>query len=149
MSVVDQINGDIKAAMLAREKEKLAALRSIKSALMMEATKGGDTDVTDEVATKIIQKLHKQRKDAAAIYKEQGREDLFAEETAEAGFLEAYLPEQMGEEELRAVVKGIVEKLGASSMADMGKVMGAASGQLAGKADGKAISNIVKELLGS
>lgn len=148
MALVDQINADIKAAMLAREKEKLGALRSIKSALMVEATKGGDSEVTDEVATKIIQKLHKQRVDAAAIYKEQGRDDLFQEESVEASYLEAYLPEQIGESELREIVQGIVTQMGASSMADMGKVMGAASSKLSGRADGKAISNVVKELLG-
>jgi len=147
MAIVDQITTDIKEAMKAREKDKLAALRSIKTALMMEATKGGDSDITDEVAVKIIQKLHKQRMDAAGIYKEQGREDLYADEISEASHLEPYLPEQMSEEDIRKEVTAIIAQTGASSMADMGKVMGAATGKMAGKADGKIISGIVRELL--
>lgn len=147
MGIVEQINSDIKTAMKARDTAKLAALRSIKTALMVEATKGGDSEISEEVGIKIIQKLHKQRMDAAAIYKEQDREDLYADEVAEAAHLEPYLPEQMSEDEIRKEVEAIIAQTGASSMADMGKVMGMASGKMAGKADGKIISGIVKQLL--
>ena len=146
MSLTDKINADIKAAMLAKEKEKLAVLRAVKSALLLEATKGSG-DVTDDAEMKILQKLHKQRKEAADIYVEQGREDLAGEENFQASIIETYLPEQMGEDEIRAVVREVIAQTGASSPADMGKVMGAAMGKLSGKADGKLISSIVKEAL--
>ena len=148
MAIAEQIDIDIKTAMKARDTAKLAALRSVKSAMMMEATKDGDSEMTDAVAVKIIQKLNKQRMDAAAIYKEQDREDLYADEVAEAAHLEPYLPAQMSEADIRKEVEAIIAQTGASSMADMGKVMGMASGKMAGKADGKVISVIVKELLG-
>jgi len=147
MSLTEKINTDIKEAMKARDKEKLDALRAIKSALMMEATKDGSGEVSEEVEMKILQKLHKQRKDAAALYQEQGREDLVHDEVFQAEIIEAYLPAQMSEEEIRVVVKEIIATTGASSSADMGKVMGAAMGQLTGKADGKIISKLVKENL--
>lgn len=147
MALTDQINSDIKEAMKAREKEKLAALRAIKSALLLEASKDGSGEVSEEAEMKILQKLHKQRKDAAALYKEQNRPDLLEDEVFQANVIEAYLPAQMGEEEIAEVVKSIIAKTGASSPADMGKVMGAAMGQLAGKADGKLISKLVKENL--
>ncbi len=147
MSLTEKINTDIKGAMKARDKEKLDALRAIKSALMLEATKDGSGDVSEEVEMKILQKLHKQRKDAAALYQEQGREDLVHDEVFQAEIIEAYLPAQMSEEEISVVVKEIIAKTGASSPADMGKVMGAAMGQLSGKADGKIISKLVKENL--
>ncbi|MEN8927618.1 MAG: GatB/YqeY domain-containing protein [Flavobacteriales bacterium] len=147
MALTDQINNDIKEAMKAREKEKLAALRAIKSALLLEASKDGSGEVTEEAEMKILQKLHKQRKDAAALYEEQNRPDLLADEVFQAGVIEAYLPAQMSEAEISEVVKAIIAKTGASSPADMGKVMGAAMGQLAGKADGKLISKLVKENL--
>lgn len=147
MTLTEQINGDIKTAMKAREKEKLAALRAIKSALLLEASKDGSGEVSEEAEMKILQKLHKQRKDAAALYEEQDRPDLLADEVFQAGVIEAYLPAQMSEEEIGEVVKAIIAKTGASSPADMGKVMGAAMGQLAGKADGKIISMLVKKYL--
>jgi len=147
MSLTEQINGDIKNAMKAREKEKLAALRAIKSALLLEASKDGSGEVSEEAEMKILQKLHKQRKDAAALYEEQNRPDLLADEVFQAGVIEAYLPAQMGEVEIGEVVKAIIAKTSASSPADMGKVMGAAMGQLAGKADGKIISMLVKKHL--
>ncbi len=150
MALTDQITADIKAAMKARNKERLAALRDIKSKLMLEMTKeGGDGNVDDAVGQKILNKLYKQRMDAATIYGEQGREDLQAEELAQAEIIKEYLPEQMSDADLEAAVQGFITDLGASSMADMGKVMGKASGALAGKADGKRISEVVKRLLGS
>lgn len=147
MSLLEKISADIKDAMKAREKEKLDALRAIKSALMLEATKDASGEISEDAELKILQKLHKQRNDAAALYKEQGREDLLHDEVFQAEIIEAYLPAQMSEEEIAVVVKEIIAKTGASSPADMGKVMGAAMGQLAGKADGKLISKLVKENL--
>jgi len=145
MSLTTQINQDIKKAMLAKEKVKLAALRAIKAALLLEATKEGNNgDVSEAAEMSIIQKLHKQRKDAAKIYVEQNREDLADEEEAQATVIEAYLPEQMSEEEIASVVKSIIEKVGANGPADMGKVMGPTMGQLKGKADGGLISKVVK-----
>ena len=149
MSLTEQINGDIKNAMKAREKEKLAALRAIKSALLLEASKDGSGEVSEDAEMKILQKLHKQRKDAAALYKEQDRQDLLEDEVFQAGIIEGYLPAQMSEAEVSDVVINIITKTGASSPADMGKVMGAAMGQLAGKADGKMISMLVKKHLSS
>ena len=150
MALTDQITADIKEAMKARNKERLAALRDIKSKLMLEMTKeGGDGNVDDAVGQKILNKLYKQRMDAAAIYGEQGREDLQAEELAQAEIIKEYLPEQMSDADLEAAVQGFITELGASSMADMGKVMGKASGALAGKADGKRISEVVKRILGN
>lgn len=148
MSITERINEDIKNAMKAREKDKLAALRDIKSKLLLELTKeGGSGDVDDTVGIKILNKLHKQRTEAAEIYRQQGREDLYNEEIAQAEVISAYLPEKLSDEELRERVTQIIEKTGASSMADMGKVMGIASKELGGVADGKAISEIVKEKL--
>ncbi len=147
MTLTEQINADVKEAMKAREKEKLAALRAIKSALMLEATKDGSGEVSEEAGMKILQKLYKQRKDAAALYQEQGRDDLLHDEVFQADIIEAYLPAQMSEDEIAVVVKEIIAKTGASSPADMGKVMGAAMGQLSGKADGKIISMLVKKHL--
>ena len=147
MSLTEKINADIKEAMKAREKEKLAALRAIKSALMLEATKDSSGVVSEETEMKILQKLHKQRKDAATLYEEQDRPDLLEDEVFQANIIEAYLPAQMSEDEIAVVVKEIIAKTGASSPADMGKVMGAAMGQLSGKADGKIISMLVKKHL--
>lgn len=148
MSLFDQINSDIKDAMRAKEKEKLNALRNIKKMLIEAKTaKGGSDELADDVAQKVIMKLAKQGRDAADIFKSQDREDLAEEELAQVAVYEAYLPEQMSDEELTAAVKAIIEKSGATSMQDMGKVMGMASKELAGKADGKAISVKVRELL--
>lgn len=147
MSLVEQINNDLKEAMKAKAKDKLMALRAIKSALLLAQTATGSGEVDDAAGMKILQKQLKQRKDAAAMYKEQGRDDLYAVEMTEAGFIEAYLPEMMSEEEITVAVKAIIEKTGASSMKEMGKVMGVASKELAGKAEGKVISQVVKQLL--
>ena len=149
MNITDQINNDIKAAMKAKDMATLSALRDIKSKLLLEMTKeGGDDEVDEATGMKILNKLYKQRTDAAAIYKEQNREDLYSEEMQQAEVIKKYLPEPMSEEELKSTIEEIVARVGASSMADMGKVMGIASGELAGKADGKAISNIVRSMLG-
>jgi hypothetical protein len=148
MSLVEQLNLDIKKAMLAKEKVRLAALRAIKSAFMLESTKEGSSGkLSNEIAQKIIAKLHKQRMDAYSIYVEQNRPDLSKEEFAQAKVLEEYLPEQMSEEELRATLQELITKMGASSLADLGKVMGKAMGLLKAKADGALISKTVKDLL--
>lgn len=149
MNITERINNDIKEAMKARESGKLAALRDIKAKLLLEATKeGGNGEVDEDGAMKILNKLYKQRIEAADIYKAQGREDLLADELAQAEVIKAYLPEQLSEAELRSSMEEIIVRVGASSMADMGKVMGTATKELAGKADGKAISAMVKALLG-
>ena len=147
MSVQDQITSDIKEAMKARNADKLAALRAVKSAIMLEATKDGSTIVSDEVSLKLIAKLVKQRKDSAAIFEEQKRPDLVVDEVNQLAYLEPYLPSQMGEEEVRKIVKEVIAKVGASSPADMGKCMGPLMGRLNGKADGSLISKLVKEEL--
>jgi uncharacterized protein YqeY len=147
MSFVDKINADIKAAMLAKEKEKLAALRDIKSKLLLEATSGGSGEVTEDAAMKIVMKLHKQRMETFDLYNKEGREDLAAEEKFQADVIAEYLPEMMSEEEVRAAAAEAIASTGASGMQDMGKVMGILSGKLAGKADGKMIADTVKALL--
>lgn len=147
MGFMDQINADIKKAMLAKEKEKLAALRDIKSKLLLEATSGAGSEVSDEVAAKIVMKLHKQRMDTYALYVEQGREDLAADEKFQAEVISEYMPEMMSEEEIQAEVNAAIESTGASGPQDMGKVMGMLTGKLAGKADGKVIANLVKSSL--
>jgi len=150
MSLEVQINSDIKAAMIAKDKRKLEALRAVKSALLLIKT-GKDTsfaEVPEELELKTLQKLIKQRKESAEIFKSQNRDDMAEEELYQASIIQAYLPEQMGEDEIKAVVEKIIAETGASSMKDMGKVMGMASKQLAGKADNKIISNIVRTLLG-
>jgi uncharacterized protein len=146
MSFTDKINADIKAAMLAKEKEKLAALRDIKSKLMLEATSGAG-EVSEEAAMKIVMKLYKQRMDTYAIYVEQNRPDLAQDELFQAQIIEAYMPKQLSDDEIRAEVKAAIAQTGASGPQEMGKVMGILTGKLAGKADGKVISSIVKEEL--
>lgn len=148
MSLQQEVMTKLKDAMKAKDKVALESLRAIKSALLLAQTSGDSKELTAEDEIKLVQKLVKQRKDSAALYKEQGRNDLADPELAQVAVLEQFLPEQMGEEELKKVVSEIIAKVGASSMKDMGKVMGMASKQLAGKADGKAISNVVKALLG-
>jgi uncharacterized protein YqeY len=147
MGFTDQINADIKAAMLAKEKEKLAALRDIKSKLLLDATSGSGGEVSDETGVKICMKLHKQRMETYSLYKEQGREDLAADELFQAQVIEAYLPKMLSEEEVRSHVIQAIESTGASGGKDIGKVMGILTKSLAGKADGKMISAIAKELL--
>lgn len=147
MSLTDQINQDIKAAMLAKEKGKLEALRAIKAALLLEATKEGGGEITEADELGILKKLYKQRTDAAAIYVEQNREDLAETEESQATVIKAYLPEEMSEEAVAKVIEGVIAQVGASGPGDMGKVMGASMGQLKGKADGAVISRLVKEKL--
>jgi uncharacterized protein YqeY len=145
MALEEKINADIKAAMLAKESAKLEALRAIKSAILLLKT--SPEGLNDDTEMKALQKMVKQRKETADVYKGQNRQDLADVELAQAAVIEAYLPKQMSEGEIRAEVAAIIASVGASSPADMGKVMGVASKQLAGKADGKIISGIVKELL--
>ena len=150
MSFSDQINNDIKEAMKAKDKDRLNALRAVKSALLLAATeKGVEGGVSDDVAMKSLQKLLKQREDSAALYKEQGRADLAEEELAQASILKEYMPEAMSDDELDSAVKAIIAETGAEGMKDMGKVMGIASKKFAGRADGKAIADKVKALLGA
>jgi uncharacterized protein len=147
MSLTDRINADIKSAMLAKEKDKLEALRGIKAALLL-AQSSGEAQ-SDDSEIKLLQKLVKQRKEAADIYKQQNRMDLAEPEIFQAGIIQQYLPAQMGEEEIKNIIKKIVETTGASSIKDMGKVMGMASKELAGKADNRLVSELVKQLLGA
>jgi uncharacterized protein YqeY len=149
MTFTERINNDIKSAMLAKEKEKLAALRDIKSKLLLEATSGPDAQVTEEAAIKICLKLHKQRMETHALYVAQNREDLAAEELFQAQVIEAYLPKMLSEEEIRQEVRQTIAAIGATGPQDMGKVMGALTSKLAGKADGKVISSVVKAELAS
>lgn len=146
MGFTELINEDIKKAMLAREKEKLAALRDIKSKLLLEATSGNGA-VSEDVAMKICMKLHKQRIETYDLYVAQNRQDLADDELFQAKVIEAYLPKMMSEEEVKAEVAAAIQTVGASGPQDMGKVMGVLSGKLAGKADGKLIASLVKELL--
>lgn len=150
MNLQERIDADIKSAMLAREKDRLNALRAIKSAILLELTKGGGSEGLDETTgLKILQKLHKQRMESAAIYHEQQRTDLAQEEENQAFVIEAYLPKRLSEEEVEAAVRGIIASTGAAGMKDMGRVMGEANKQLAGKADGSAVAAVVKRLLGA
>lgn len=147
MSFTATINDAIKQAMLAKDKERLAALRDIKSKLLLEATSGGNGEVSDEAAMKICMKLHKQRMETYQLYKDQGRDDLAAEELFQAQVIETYLPKMLTEDEIRIEVRAAIEITGASGPQEMGKVMGVLSGKLAGKADGKVIAALVKEEL--
>lgn len=148
MTLTDRINNDIKEAMKAGEKDKLMALRDIKSKLLLEATKeGSDGTVDDSRGVAILNKLYKQRMESIDIYKTQNRPDLMEEELKQAAVIQAYLPAQLSTEELTLEVQKIMASLGTVTPADMGKVIGAANKALAGKADGKAISDIVKQLL--
>jgi uncharacterized protein len=149
MDLKERIDADIKAAMLAREKDKLNALRAIKSAILLELTKEGANGLEEAAGMKILQKLHKQRMESAAIYHAQQRTDLAQEEENQAMVIEAYLPKRLSEEEVEATVRAIIASTGASGMKDMGRVMGEANKQLAGKADGSAVAAVVKRLLGA
>ncbi|MBP6260381.1 MAG: GatB/YqeY domain-containing protein [Paludibacter sp.] len=144
----DQISADIKTAMLAREKVTLEALRGIKKEFIEAKTaKGSDGNLSDEAAIKILQKMQKQRKESAQIYKEQNRPELAENEMAEAAVIERYLPAQMSDAELEATIAAIIAQVGANGPQDMGKVMGVATKQLAGKTEGRLISEKVKALL--
>jgi len=150
MSLKEQIEADIKKAMLQKNKDDLRALRAIKSMILLAQTeKGAGEDLNADVEMKILQKAAKQRTDSISLFLEQKREDLANIEQTELEVINRYLPEQISEEKLEEIVGSIIEKTGAASMRDMGKVMGIASKELAGKADGKAISQIVKKLLSS
>jgi hypothetical protein len=149
MSLTEKISADLISAMKSKDKLALEAIRAAKTAFILaKSDKGADSVLSSDEELKIIQKLVKQRRESATIYKEQNRPDLYEKEVAEADVLEKYLPARMSEAELTAVLKAIIERLGAKSPADMGKVMGAATKELAGKADGKEISEKVKQLLG-
>ncbi|HXK81282.1 MAG TPA: GatB/YqeY domain-containing protein [Bacteroidales bacterium] len=147
MSIVETINDDIKKAMLARDKTKLTALRAVKSAFLLEQTKSSDNKISDDKAIQIMQKLVKQRNESAEIYIQQNRPELSNAEKAEADIIMQYLPKPFSEEELIKNIEKIISETNASSIADMGKVMGIATKSLAGKADGKQISVVVKKLL--
>jgi uncharacterized protein YqeY len=147
MSLKTQIDADIKAAMLARDAAKLLALRDIKKVILIEETKPGAEGLTEADEMRILQKAVKQRKDSAEIYKTQNRPELLEKELAEIAIIETYLPAAMSADELKGIIAEIIAKVGASSPADMGKVMGVASKELAGKAEGRAISEMVKTLL--
>ncbi len=147
MSLETKIVADLKEAMKAKDKVSLRGIRAIKTALMNLKTDGTNTEITEQVEISLLQKMLKQRKESLSIYEEQGRDELAATEKEEIAIIEKYLPEQMDEATLEKVVGEIIEKTGATSMKDMGKVMGMASKQLAGQADGKAISAVVKKLL--
>lgn len=148
MTLSDKINEDLKDAMKSREKEKLEALRNIKKVIIeAKSVKGAGSELDDDEVIKIISKLAKQGSESAAIYKQQGRDDLYDQEMFQVGVFEKYLPSRITEEELTVTIKAIINELGAATMKDMGKVMGVASKKLAGLADGKDISAKVKELL--
>jgi uncharacterized protein YqeY len=149
MSLITQVDQDIKQAMLAKQEARLRGLRAIKSALLLARTeKGASEDISEETEIRVLQKLIKQRKESADIYKAQNREDLYKIEAEEMEVIEAFLPKQMERAAIEAFLKELIAKVGATSVKDMGKVMGAANKELAGKADGRTISEVVKQLLG-
>lgn len=149
MSLSEKIAADLMTAMKAQDKGSLEALRAAKTAFILaRSERGQDTVLTQEEEIKIIQKLVKQRKESAAIYREQKRPDLYEKEENEVAVLERYLPAKMSVEDLTAALRAIIERVGARAPSDMGKVMGVATKELAGKADGREISAMVKELLG-
>lgn len=142
------INQDIKTAMLAKEEVTLRSLRAIKAAILVAKTeKGASQEITEDAEIKVLQKLVKQRKESADIYKSQNREDLYQIEADEIAVIEKYLPQQLSQEELNSYIKGLIKKMNITNVKEMGKVMGIANKELAGKADGKAISSTIKTLL--
>ncbi|MDR3694744.1 GatB/YqeY domain-containing protein [Mucilaginibacter sp.] len=148
MSLINQVDQDIKQAMLAKQPDRLRGLRAIKSALLLARTeKGATEELTEETEIKVLQKLIKQRRESADIYKSQNREDLYEIEMQEMQVIEPYLPKQMDMAEIEVYLKDLISRVGATSQKDMGKVMGAANKELAGKADGRTISEMVKRLL--
>ncbi|WP_207511464.1 GatB/YqeY domain-containing protein [Longitalea luteola] len=148
MSLEQKITAELKTAMLAKDEKALRSLRAIKAAILLAKTsEGAAGEIKEEDEIKLLQKLVKQRKDSLEIYQQQNRADLAQKEQEEIEVIEKFLPKQLSGEELKAVIAGIITQTGASSPADMGKVMGVATKQLAGQADGKAISAVVKELL--
>ena len=148
MALQEEITTAIKEAMKAKDSLKLEALRAVKSAILLELTSGGRSSaMTAEQEIKLLQKLVKQRKDSAAIFREQNRADLAEPEEAQADIIQQFLPEQLSESEVETLIDQLIDELGASGMQDMGKVMGRASQQLAGKAEGKVIATLVKQKL--
>ena len=147
MGLEERLMADLKEAMKSKDQASLRAIRAVKAAILLFKTDGSGKELDEASSIKLVQKLVKQRQDSLDIYEKQGREDLAVIEREEIEVLQKYLPEQMGEAELKAVISEIISSSGASSMKDMGRVMGAANAKLAGKADGKTISVIVKELL--
>ena len=147
MGLQQQVMQEMKAAMKAKDTVALESLRAIKSALLLAQTEKGAGEMSEADEVKLVQKLVKQRKDSAAIYKEQGREDLAAPELAQAEVISRFLPEQLSEEEIEKVVVQTIDAIGASGMQDMGRVMGMVTKELAGQADGKTISTIVRSKL--
>ena len=149
MDLKERVDADIKAAMLARDKDRLNALRAIKSAILLELTKeGGQAMLDGSAGLRILQKLHKQRMESAAIFEQQARPDLALEEQVQARVIEAYLPQRLTDAEVEAAVRSMIAELGASSMSDMGRVMAEANRRLAGRADGAGIAAMVKRILG-
>ena len=148
MSLEKKVMTAMKTAMKNKDKDALRGLRAIKSAILLEKTSGSDKELDEEGEIKLLQKLIKQRKDSISIYEEQGRDDLAKTEKEEIEVIQQFLPEQLSEEELKGILQKIIDDTGASSMADMGKVMGRAMGEVKGRADGKTISAMVKRLLG-
>lgn len=147
MSLEQKINDEIKRAMLAREKVRLESLRAVKAAILLEKTSGQSHELTDADVTKLMRKLVKQRRESAEIYSAQNRPELAENELAEAAYIEDFLPRQLSADELEKALEEIISEAGASSPADMGRIMGIATKRLAGRADGKAVSEIVKRLL--
>jgi hypothetical protein len=149
MSLFETINQELITAMLAKQKNRLEPLRAVKAAFLLARTeKGADYVLSESEELKIIQKLVKQRKDSADIYKEQNRDDLYQKEMDEYAVISEFMPAQMDEAEVRVFLEGLIKEMGADSMQQMGQVMGRATKELSGKADGKMISGIVRELLG-
>jgi uncharacterized protein YqeY len=149
MSLKEQIDGDIKKAMLAKNQPELLALRAIKSMILLaETEKGAKEELAQDAETKLLAKAAKQRKESAEVFAQQGRKDLEEKELFELAIVERYLPKQLSEDEVKAKLQAIITRVGATGPADLGKVMGVASKELAGQADGKLISTLVKSLLG-
>jgi uncharacterized protein YqeY len=146
MGIEEKINADVKASMLAKNAKRLEAVRAIKAVILLLKT--SPEGLTEESATKAIQREYKKRKETHDIYIQQNRPDLAEDEMAQALIMEEYLPKQLTEDELRTIIKNAITELGATTAADMGKVMGAANKVIAGRADGKLVSQFVKELLG-
>jgi uncharacterized protein len=150
MELEKRINEDLKAAMLARDSEKLEAIRAVKAALLLEKTKeGGTGEIPESTELKILQKLVKQRRESAEIYQSGNREDLAKKELLEASIIEKYLPQQLSVEDVTEKITQIIAQTGATTIKDMGKVMGMATKELAGKADNRMISEIIKKQLGA
>jgi uncharacterized protein YqeY len=150
MSLKQQIDNDIKKAMLAKNKEELEALRSIKSMILLaETEKNGTGDISSDVESKLLMKAAKQRKESADIFQQQNRKDLAERELFQLEVINRYLPKPLSEDEIAAALKSIIQEVGANGPQDMGKVMGLATKKLAGQADGKVISDLVKKLLAS